>query len=345
MKILSQYVVKDFLKNLVYCLFALVGLMVVGNLFGNLDNIFSSWHAFLLFLKSTAKSLPKMFEILLHFSVLLATVLTFNRLSRSSELVAMKAAGLGMVQFVAPLLIVLIPISAFSYYNQNYLHPKLNSVTDVQKELFYTWTARGNQLYFFNRIYPNTQTIRHGYQFLWNESPLRLTQVFSFRTGKFQNEKWNLRRITKQEKIGDHWNFSKTPRGERTEQDFPNILQATNIDAHHTPFLELYGVIRQYEKQDEEVVIFLLEWYQKTAALFAPFLMVLVGAPLAQFNIRRGKVSGELMITILLGVIFWIGNEIFLIFGKSGTIPPYAAAWGANLLFLAVGIMLIRRAN
>ena len=116
-------------------------------------------------------------------------------------------------------------------------------------------------------------------------------------------------------------------------------------DAHHMPFLDLYRQIGQLEKRSPLIVVYNLEWYQKTAALFAPFVMVLVGIPLSQSYTRRARVAGEIVITIFGGMVFWIGNETMLVLGKGGIVHPFIAAWSVNILFALLGLALMARAR
>jgi len=46
---------------------------------------------------------------------------------------------------------------------------------------------------------------------------------------------------------------------------------------------------------------------------------------------------------IILGFSYWIIFAFGLSLGRSGTIPPFLAAWSANLLFGAGAIVLFRR--
>ena len=105
MSILARYVARDFLKYLFSCLMAMVLLLLVANLFGNIESVFSSWRKFVEFTESMARAIPTIFELVLPMSVLLATVITFSGFSRSSELVAMKSTGMGLIRLTIPVLI------------------------------------------------------------------------------------------------------------------------------------------------------------------------------------------------------------------------------------------------
>src|SRR5262249_31107929 len=83
MTILFRYVARDFFKNWLGTLTALIVLIIIAALFGNIDEAFSSWESFLEFYDKTVKSMPGLIEILLPMTVLLSTVLTFSAFSRT----------------------------------------------------------------------------------------------------------------------------------------------------------------------------------------------------------------------------------------------------------------------
>src|SRR5689334_11482001 len=126
MTILFRYVAKDFFRYWIGVLTALITLIVIAALLGNIDEAFSSWESFLEFYNKTVKTLPGLIEILLPMTVLLATVMTFSAFSRTSELVAMKASGMGLFRLMLPLFFVLLFVSTFAYLNQNYLYRYLH---------------------------------------------------------------------------------------------------------------------------------------------------------------------------------------------------------------------------
>ena len=57
----------------------------------------------------------------------------------------------------------------------------------------------------------------------------------------------------------------------------------------------------------------------------------------------KARVAGEIVITLFGGIVFWITNEIFLILGRGGIVPPFWSAWGVNFLFALLGIVLLLR--
>ena len=86
-----------------------------------------------------------------------------------------------------------------------------------------------------------------------------------------------------------------------------------------------------------------VKMHHKMAYPFAAFVVVLIGAPI---SIRFGK-SGffaGLVIAFFLSFMYW-GISFATLEGLSenGLISPFVACWGANILYAAVGGILLWR--
>ncbi len=347
MSILSWYVARDFLRYLFLCLLSMVLLLLIANIFGNIESVFAGWREFREFLDTTVQSVPTILEIVLPMSVLLAIVMTFTGLNRTSELLAMKCAGLGTFKLTLPILAILVPVAGLGYLNQNYLYNALRPEGNRGKEQLERneWRSEGKNIYYFRTIDSRKQKVQHGFVFRWRSQPFRISEIVSFRVAHRASDEWNFRQVTTRRQEAGSWNFERVPRLKVPASEFPDVFQPFELDARHMPLFDLSRQIRQLENRSSLVVIYIVEWYQKTAALFAPFVMVLVGVPLSQSHARRTRAAGEIVVTIFGGMIFWIGNEIFLVLGKGGVIHPFISAWGVNILFALLGLALMRRAR
>jgi lipopolysaccharide export system permease protein len=105
----------------------------------------------------------------------------------------------------------------------------------------------------------------------------------------------------------------------------------------------LYREIRRLEKEGARIANYILEWYQKPAAIFALVVMTLLGISLVQSAPRRGRAGLETAMTVLLGVLFWLSSEISFLLGKGEMIPALLAVWGPNLTFLGLAAGVYRR--
>jgi lipopolysaccharide export LptBFGC system permease protein LptF len=106
MRILTRYVLLEFLVPLTYCLTGFVGIYVLFELFGTFNRLVEVKPPFLLVLSFFAGYLSPYLEWLLPAALLLATLYTMWNFCRHSEITAMRASGIGFTVIVRPLLAV-----------------------------------------------------------------------------------------------------------------------------------------------------------------------------------------------------------------------------------------------
>jgi lipopolysaccharide export system permease protein len=346
MKLLSRYIAGTYLKFWSLALLAMVLMVVISNLFGNLDTVLSSPTGIFEFLEDTLRSMPMVLDLLIPMTTLLAVLFTFNSLGRSSELVAMQSVGMGLYRQLRPIAFVLIFVAALDYANQNYFF-RLLQRADVgagSREASHQWTVLRDQIVYARRLNLERGRIADVQIFQWAPQPFHLDSVERAQSiDRVDEGPWHLRDVVTRRLGTNGWTLERRDTLERPKEDFPDLFQQDALDAHHMPLFELSGKIRQLQSQGRRVELYDLEWYQKTAALFAPFVLVWFGTPLAQAHFRRGRASGEIMVGILGGLLFLIATEIVFTLGKGGFLAPFIAAWAVNAVYVVFGGALLWR--
>ena len=347
MSILTRYIARTFLRNLIYTGITLVSLVLVANFFGRIETVFSSWASLRQFLEEALRSLPFVVEQMQPIMVLLAAMFTFSALGRNSELMAMKVAGGGPWRLLRPFLLVLVPVAALAYLNQNYLHAALNppgSEGPAGEPERQTWRRIGSVVYYFDKIDRSGQALTNVRTFRVEGDPFRITEYDRIHSVSRTPQGWRLRGLAERRLLPDErFEEALLPRRELPRQDFPNVFRPTILDPRHMPLNRLYQEILRLQSEGQRVAVYLLEWYQKPAAIFALGVMALIGIALVQSSPRRGRVGLEASMTILLGVMFWLVTEIAFLLGKGELISPALAVWAPNAFFLVVGLILYRR--
>lgn len=347
MTILFRYVARDFLRNWLGTLSALVVLIVIAALIGNVDEAFASWDSFLEWADKTAKTLPGLIETLLPMTVLLATVMTYSAFSRTSELVAMKASGMGLFRLMLPLFTVLLIVSTLAYLNQNFLYRYLHE-DDAENARYsvHQWRTLGSAIIYLDTADLVDKTLVGVRTFQWRDDPFQLVQLNSLSEGRrAPDDHWEFSDTFDRELGPQGWVFRQAERQEIAPNDFPDVFKPAELDAHHTPILDLYQEIKQRDSQGQRVDVYWMESFQKLAIVVAPFVMVIIGTPLSQFHFRRARVAGEMVVTLLTGLVFMVATQILYILGKGGFISPIPAALSVNLVFGLLGLALLRMAR
>lgn len=123
MRILSRYVLREFLIPFSYCFFGLISIYLLFSSFDVISACFEQKPPISLVLAYFGGTVAQYLEWLLPAVFLLATLYTMWQFCRSSELTAMRANGISFVVIVLPILSVAIIAAALSYINSEYYAP------------------------------------------------------------------------------------------------------------------------------------------------------------------------------------------------------------------------------
>jgi len=89
---------------------------------------------------------------------------------------------------------------------------------------------------------------------------------------------------------------------------------------------------------------YLIEFHRRFALPTACVVLALVGIPLGLSSKKSGK-SGGFVLTILLVFTYYVVSLIGVSFARQGRVPPWFGAWSADLVFFALAVFLLLRAE
>ena len=116
MRILFRYVLREFLVPLFYCLAGFVSIYVLFELFNSFSRISNAHPPFAKVALYFAGYLAPYFEWLAPACLMLAALYTMWTFCRHSELIAMRASGIGFMTIVTPMLLVALVMTLAVYW-------------------------------------------------------------------------------------------------------------------------------------------------------------------------------------------------------------------------------------
>ena len=358
MRILTRYILGEILSHtLIGCaLFTFILFMpylphVLEMVVRNSSSLSSAAEIFLF-------TLPNLFRVTIPMSVLVGVLLGFSRLAADSEIIAMRASGMGIWYFVRVASIVAIAGTALGLANSLFLEPRANrAILDMEQSLSTSQASYEIQPRVFYEDFKNfvlyVQDVRAGagaanwrQVFMADVTDPNTPVITTATTATVANDSpqvllMRLREGARHEsKTGDEqqYNISKfattdLPLALSPQSDVHLGRKDTDIYA-----LPMGALLARTHGPDGRR--YQIELHSRLSYPMACMVLMLVGVPLGAASKRGGKSSG-FVFTILLVFFYYFLSSTGLALGKQNRLPVFAAVWSANFLFAVVGIFLL----
>ncbi len=307
-------------------------------------------------------TLPNLFKVTIPMAVLWGILLGLSRLASDSEIIAMRASGLGIGYFVRVSSIIAITGTLLGLGNSLYLAPRANQgIIDIQQTIATSQASYEIQPRVFYEDFKNfvlyVQDVRAGTGaanwrgvFMADVSDPANPQITTAATATVVSDNtqelmMRLRNGLHDETVADQPGQSNISTFATT--DMPLALNPQS-DVHlgrldtalyAMPMSALIQRIRTaHGNADAEN--FLIELHSRFAYPAACLVLMLVGVPLGVASRRGGKSSG-FVFTIVLVFVYYFLSATSTQLGHQSRLPAFVAVWSANLLFAAAGIFLL----
>lgn len=303
-------------------------------------------------------TLPSLFRLTIPMSVLVGILLGLSRLAADSEIIAMRASGMGIGYFVRVASIVAVAGTLLGLGNSLYLAPRANqAILDMQQSLETQQASYEIQPRVFYEDFKDAvlyvQDVRAGAGASnWRQvfmadvtdpsNPIVTTAASATVVNDNTQElMMRLRDGARHETVaGDpnqynisHFAITDMPLALSQQSGVHLARMDTAIYA-----LPMKTLIERTRGPDAKH--YLIELYNRFSFPAACLVLMLVGVPLG-VNSRRGGKSSGFVFTILLVVIYYFLSFTGTQLGLQNKLPVFLAVWLANLLFAIVGVFLL----
>ena len=362
--ILDEYVLKEFLKNFALILAGLVLMMLIFTFFELIGDILRNRTALSLVGAYLVNLTPSMLYQITPLSVLIAVLVTFGLLNRTSELIAMKATGISIYRLVVPVLMISAMLACGLFAFDQYYLPQANRKQEALRNIIKgrpaQTTLNPDQKWIFGQIHKGEPGRIFYYQFFDpDEDAFANISVFEFDPKTFAITKrifatravWN----------GDQhaWHFLNG--WEREMQganvtNFREYIAASFVEVHEEPsyfkkenkqsqemnFSQLRRYILDLQQSGFDTIHLRVQLYHKLAYPFVTLVMAVLAIPFALSMGRQGSLTG-IAWAVGIALTYFVVAAFFNAMGDVNYLPSALAAWSPDILFgLTGGYLLLR---
>ena len=362
MKIVYRYVLQELIQPFLFGVFAFTSIFVGSDVLISLAKLMMEYG---LAIPTTIKlfflSLPQIVVWTFPMSMLLASLLAFGRLSGDSEITALKAGGISFIRLVIPVLIVALLVSGLTIWLNDTLVPKSASLyEEIVWEIKHGETKPKSQENL--RIAPvdsetgkldfiltatkfdgETQTLKE--VTLQNYENGKVVNIIQAKEAKWLDSKWVFidgvsYTITAEGRV-PQTKFNRMNMKNRLQRD-PDQIARRQKEPEEMSLDELEKHIALMKEEGRNVKKLKVTYHQRYSIPFACFIFALVGAPLGLQPNRSGSSIG-LGLSIIVIFIYYTMMTVGSALGQSGHLSPWLGAWLQNIIFIAVGVLLLYR--
>ena len=361
LRILDLYILREVFYALVFAICAFTAVFIgSGTLFKIARYITDYGASFSIVVKIFVYGLPGIIMWTFPMSTLLATLLTFGRLSSSSEITAMKSCGISFSRIAAPAIFLGLVVSVCSILFNEHVVPWANSAGN---DVFY-YEIEGNtemksqdhiivkeimndkiQRLVYAREYRASDETLQGVTMQVFDDFGKVTHVENANFAEWRDGMWIMHEGMIYDISADDRTMSMrfnqqilpvkaSPRQIVREQKTPEELTMNELRAQ----IEIMKT--QYISTNELET----ELYQRFTIPMASLIFALIGVPLGLQPTRNASSMGFALSVIIIFVyyaIMTLANAIAV----SGMIAPMFAVWIPNIIGLIFGAILIYRAS
>ena len=354
-RILHRYVVREYLKIFSLSLSSLTLIYVIVLFLQKIDLIIKYQAPFYLIFEYLLYRIPEViFQWILPYAVLLATLLTLGTLSRHSEITAMKAGGISLYRIISPLLFLVFLISVCSFLGNEYLVPYTNQRTQylldvkVRKEQpsgffknYKIWYRSDHRIFNIQLVDPKEKVLK-GFTLYQFDNRFRCTQRIDAREAKWINGQWKFSEGAMRD-FDEGGSIQMTPFREMEFSLLENweTFQTIERQSKEMSYSELRTYIQKIQSAGYDATRYLVELYAKHSYPLLNLIMVLISVPFALKTGRSGGVALSIGMSVMIGFAYGVTFYIFISFGKSGILSPFLSSWIPTLLFGLAGIFAL----
>ncbi len=314
-------------------------------------------------------TLPNALSFTIPMAVLVGILLGLSRLAADSEITAMRASGMGALDFVRIVSIVSTVALALGLFNSLYLAPRAaasllalgeslkssQASFEVQPRVFYEEFK--NRVLYIQDISPVAGASLWHHVFLADLTEPANPHITTAESAVVVNGAPNgpdAQTIRLHLRNGGAHDTSPTDPNQYnistfTTTDIPIETEAqedTHLGRVNTPVLAL-GLHELWRRGNavgstagKAASLYRIEFNKRFSYPFACLVLMLVGVPLGMSSKRGGK-STAFVLTILLVFVYYFFSSVGVAFAQSGRVSPFVGVWGANLTFAAAGAILL----
>jgi lipopolysaccharide export system permease protein len=336
MRLIHRYIFSSVLVTTLIVTLAIIAISTVLNLVDELSDVGKGDYGLALAFQFVLLQLPRGIYELFPMVVLLGTILGLGALANGSELVAMRAAGVSLMRLAASALRVGLVFALFCVFLSEWLAPRaevveyrLRALHNVGDELSAAegglWLRDGDSFIRVGKVV-STQLLEeiHLYRF----GPQRELQIaVEADQARFIDGRWELLQVRHTQFSPDRIRSHQLERMDWNTSLNPVLLQVSVQPPDRQTMLTLYRYARYLSQYRLDPSQYQMALWSKAAVPVMVLIMAVLAIPFVVGPLRSTGAGQRMFVGMVVGVVFFLLNELTLSTGRVYGLSPLLSAW------------------
>lgn len=308
--------------------------------------------------------MPSHLYELLPIAVLIGTIFVMARLAQSSEYTILRTSGLGPGRALYALMGLGLAFTVLTFAAGDYLAPLADRTAQLLKARYQGKLSVGQTgAWLMEKQAQRSFTVNVGS--LAPDGNLESVRIFESdaqgllqattraRRAEFTEQGWLLRDVDRTELQGAGSSLPSARVTLQSEWLWPTGISAEMVSVallkpDRMRTLDLYQYIRHLEANGQTSQRYEIEFWRKVFYPLSCLVMVVLALPFAYLHFRSGSITGYVFLGVLIGISFFLLNNVFGYIGNLRNWQPWLAAAAPGLLYTllslgAFGWLVLRR--
>jgi lipopolysaccharide export system permease protein len=355
-RILDFYIGRIVLYQTAVVVGVLVGLFVFITFIEQVSELGTGGYGVLDAIEFTLYSIPRILYEVFPMSALLGAILGLSSLAMDSELVVIRAAGISVLRLIGSVFKIGALLAMVAMLIGELVTPWSETEAqkgraealqqDISQQTDFGLWMRDRMTYVnVGEVLPDLSLLNvRIFEF---DDEGRLRSLVYADQGDYQSERWRLEGID-QTLINEDRSGAESKEVKAaywTTDVTPEILSVFLIRPDQLSAWQLNRYIRHLEENNQDTSSYKLSFWNKVMTPVATAVMVILAIPFVFSQVRTGSFGRNLFFGIMLGLAYFAFDKGFGYIVLVFDIPPMLGATLPTLVFLGVGLVLLRQSR
>lgn len=288
---------------------------------------------------------------------LVGTMFGLGQLASNSELIAMRAAGLSIVRITLSVLKAGLILAAIVIFIGEVIAPpaiqyaKLKRVSAMNAKItlntdYGLWARDGNTYIHVRRVESGSQQSGShliGVSLYELNDQQVLQQTIKAASANYKDGHWELERVNLVtiSPTGIKKRYTKSMEWQSLLN--PQVVNVVSVSPENLSVWKLRSYIKYLNENQLDASHYKLTYWTKLSSPFTIAVMILLAIPFVFGSLRDAGMGKRLVVGVMLGLGFYLFNNLSGNIGLVYHLPPFVAATLPTLLVMVVGVFMVIR--